>query len=190
MLLSIDTSSSVCLLSLGQAGTFHYRISEESCSHSQVLLMLIQELLSEAHIQLKDLSGIAVVNGPGSFVGVRLGVSVAQGLAYALGSLVWPLSGLQILAQSALRKFIFRDAHMGEMYTGEYECDAKAIMRPLRPDAIEALIPDKLSTSNFLASPKALHQIAWEQFSTTPGLKPEALAPLYLKGANLWKATK
>lgn len=68
-------------------------------SHSQVLLILIQELLTEANLDLEDIDCIAVNRGPGSFTGLRIGIAVTQGLAFAHNIPVVALSSLAILAE-------------------------------------------------------------------------------------------
>ncbi len=214
MLLSVDTSSAHCVVTLGNSGdnshSLFFRRVQNDRSHSLILLELIQNLLDEANISLQDLSGFAVAIGPGSFVGVRLGVSVIQGLADGLNLRVWPISSLRVLAQSYFLESnlnpitVVRDAHMGDFYIGEYEClsdqrDQKSkIVTPVRPDYIEKKREEEADNisgnarveSLMLLNPVALHQIAWESFSKESGKRPEEISPVYLRGANLWKKQK
>jgi tRNA threonylcarbamoyladenosine biosynthesis protein TsaB len=202
MLLSIDTSSAQGVLALGSldGGVLYHRTSNIPNQHSLVLLPFIQELLIEADISLMDLSGISVVTGPGSFVGVRLALSVTQGLAYALKLLVWPISGLQVLAQQAFLEAqeklhptphpfsvnVCRNAHMGDCYYGEYQENERGVMEATRADFIEKIDP-KIEISDRLPSPKALHQVASDALQYQKGVPPESLSIGYLRGNGLWK---
>ena len=94
------------------------------------LLEVMQELLAEAGLRLRELNLLAVGRGPGGFTGVRLGVSIAQGLGYSTGLPVVPVSTLRAVAQDALRRdrdacervggriLVCQDARMGEVYCG------------------------------------------------------------------------
>src|ERR1700676_3936233 len=105
---------------------------------------MIDELLSAADVSLRQLDAIAFGRGPGAFTGVRLGAGVAQGLAFAAGLPLLPISDLRALAAQALllavaapRALICQDARMHEVYWGCYERVANAI-RPLGAEALSA----------------------------------------------------
>jgi tRNA threonylcarbamoyladenosine biosynthesis protein TsaB len=133
-LLAIDTASAQCSVAL--------RLGDElrSCSvatareHAQLILPMIQGLLAEAAVSLQQLDGIAFGRGPGSFTGVRVATSVAQGLALGTGLPVFPVSDLRALAEQGLRCAVgsvpadsfalaCMDARMGEVYWGCYRVD-------------------------------------------------------------------
>ncbi|SVB22470.1 uncharacterized protein METZ01_LOCUS175324, partial [marine metagenome] len=63
---------------------------------------MINEVLRKAKISLGDLDAIMLGNGPGSFIGIRIGASVAQGLAYGAGKLIVPVSSLAAVALEAM----------------------------------------------------------------------------------------
>ena len=94
--------------------------------HSQKMLPLIDTQLKKANLKLQSLDAIAFGRGPGSFTGVRVGVSVTQGLAYAANLPVIGISNLQIMAQQALEQtdadnvITTIDARMGEIYYAEF----------------------------------------------------------------------
>ncbi len=95
-ILSIDTSSNVCSVAVHEDGNIlGFKESESVNSHSENLTVFIDDLLSELSLTLPDLDAIAVSEGPGSYTGLRIGVSTAKGLCYALGI---PLVNVKTLA--------------------------------------------------------------------------------------------
>ena len=97
-ILTIDTSSTNCAVGLQRGDVLLERVSEAQRQSAQRVLPMISELLLDAKIQLSDIDIIAVVAGPGSFTGVRIGVAVAQGLSMSAAIPVVPLSSLALLA--------------------------------------------------------------------------------------------
>lgn len=94
MILSINTKNQqVVMVSLRKDGKVVKSLSESREYGSQVLLSLIEKLLKSQKMALKDLEGIEVETGPGSFTGLRVGVSVANALGFALGI---PVNGKKI----------------------------------------------------------------------------------------------
>ena len=85
-LLCIETSSPVCSVALGKDGELSAeKISGEPNGHSRVLAQLIHDTVYENGITFNELSAVAVNAGPGSYTGLRIGMSSAKGLCYALG---------------------------------------------------------------------------------------------------------
>lgn len=76
-------------------------IAEEGYSHAERLHVFIEEIIKEAGINFKDLYAIAVSQGPGSYTGLRIGVSAAKGLCYALDIPLIAIDTLQVLAMQA-----------------------------------------------------------------------------------------
>ncbi len=74
------------------SGVVALRESSENKSHASMLTVFIEELLSEAGMKAGDLEAVAVSKGPGSYTGLRIGVSVAKGIAYAASI---PLIGIE-----------------------------------------------------------------------------------------------
>ncbi|MDI6048606.1 tRNA (adenosine(37)-N6)-threonylcarbamoyltransferase complex dimerization subunit type 1 TsaB [Flavobacterium sp. XS2P24] len=85
-ILNIETATKNCSVALAKAGKTIVckEIAEEGYSHAERLHVFIEEVIKEAGITLNDLSAIAVSQGPGSYTGLRIGVSAAKGLCYAL----------------------------------------------------------------------------------------------------------
>jgi tRNA threonylcarbamoyladenosine biosynthesis protein TsaB len=93
MIICLETATNLCSVALcDSAGLISLRESDESKSHASKLTVLIGEILEENAIRAGDLEAIAVSKGPGSYTGLRIGVSVAKGIAYAASI---PLIGIE-----------------------------------------------------------------------------------------------
>lgn len=100
MILNIETATTNCSVSLAQNGLVvsFKEYANEQYSHSEQLHLFIAEVLTQANKSLSDLSAIAVSKGPGSYTGLRIGVSAAKGLCYALNIPLISVSTLKCLA--------------------------------------------------------------------------------------------
>ncbi|MBS0431485.1 MAG: tRNA (adenosine(37)-N6)-threonylcarbamoyltransferase complex dimerization subunit type 1 TsaB [Proteobacteria bacterium] len=134
-LLALDTSTECCSVALLHGDALIERSELAPRRHAELVLPMAEALLAEAGLQRARLDGIAVGRGPGAFTGVRLGVSVAQGLAFALGRPVAAISSLAALAMQAPRDanatLAVIDARMGEIYAGAFAFDADGTLRAL-----------------------------------------------------------
>lgn len=122
-LIALETASEQCSAALYLDGEIHCVRERAARRHGELILGQIEQLLREADVPRSSLDGVAVGRGPGAFTGVRLGLGVAQGIAFALDRPVVPVSTLQALAQQALREdrrpaavLAALDARMGEVY--------------------------------------------------------------------------
>jgi tRNA threonylcarbamoyladenosine biosynthesis protein TsaB len=99
-ILNIETATKNCSVSLAKNGEtiLCKEIAEQGYSHAERLHVFIEEILKEAKVNFNDLSAIAVSKGPGSYTGLRIGVSAAKGLCYALGIPLIAIDTLTILA--------------------------------------------------------------------------------------------
>jgi tRNA threonylcarbamoyladenosine biosynthesis protein TsaB len=99
-ILNIETATKNCSVALAKEGKtiLCKEIAEEGYSHAERLHVFIEEIIKEAGIELKDLVAIAVSQGPGSYTGLRIGVSTAKGLCYALNIPLIAVDTLQTLA--------------------------------------------------------------------------------------------
>jgi tRNA threonylcarbamoyladenosine biosynthesis protein TsaB len=128
--LAIDASTEACSVALKFNGKVISRYDLCPQSHSLMLLPMIDEVLKEANCQLSSLDGLIFGQGPGSFTGVRIGVGVAQGLAFAANLPLVGVSTLQAMAQLAYLKFgqtqviAAIDARMSETYNGYFELES------------------------------------------------------------------
>lgn len=120
LFLGIDTcgpSGSVALARLrGRALEILGQAELEGRSYSATLVAAVAELLAKAGSQVRELSGIVAVNGPGSFTGVRVGLSAVKGLAEGTAVPVTAVSRLQVLACKAGVGSAALDAHRGEVF--------------------------------------------------------------------------
>jgi tRNA threonylcarbamoyladenosine biosynthesis protein TsaB len=84
MIICLETATNLCSVALcDNAGVISLRESSDTKSHASKLTVFIDEILRENHLKTSELEAIAVSKGPGSYTGLRIGVSVAKGIAYA-----------------------------------------------------------------------------------------------------------
>jgi len=129
-ILALDTATENCSAALFIDGEVTGREALLRRGAAEHILPMVAELLAAATLSLTQLDAIAFGRGPGGFTGVRLAASVTQGLAYAAGVPVVPVSNLRALAQRALveagaqKVLVCADARMSEVYWGCFEADA------------------------------------------------------------------
>lgn len=123
MILSIDTTAEFGSIALAE----NDRIVEEVLLHSpdgfgHILYNHVRELLDRHDTKIEDIECYAAASGPGSFTGVRVGLTAVKGLAFATGKRVVPVSNLQALASfgSAPLRATVMDARRGEVYAAIY----------------------------------------------------------------------
>ncbi|MFN8353865.1 MAG: tRNA (adenosine(37)-N6)-threonylcarbamoyltransferase complex dimerization subunit type 1 TsaB [Spirosomataceae bacterium] len=134
LILSIDTSTKVCSVALHQQGQLlaSYELYTEK-SHSGMLTSLIQQAVAHTGHELQQLDAIAVAKGPGSYTGLRIGVSTAKGLCFALDkpllavntleAMAWQLKGLY--ASAWLCPML--DARRMEVYCAVYDAQGNVV---------------------------------------------------------------
>jgi len=129
-ILGLDTATESCSAALLVDGRIVSREQEFERGHAEHILLMVDQVLAEASVRLSDLDAIAFGRGPGAFTGVRLAASVAQGLAFASGVPVVPVSDLAAVAQRALglafrpdRVLVCSDARMQEVYWACFALD-------------------------------------------------------------------
>jgi len=99
-ILNLETATKNCSVSISQNGQtiLCKEMAEAGYSHAEKLHVFIEECIKESNISFKDLSAIAVSQGPGSYTGLRIGVSAAKGLCFALDLPLIAVDTLQVLA--------------------------------------------------------------------------------------------
>ncbi|GAO29388.1 tRNA (adenosine(37)-N6)-threonylcarbamoyltransferase complex dimerization subunit type 1 TsaB [Geofilum rubicundum] len=105
LILCIETSTTVCSVALVQNHKVLNALREDTPnSHSTLLTLLIEKLLAQADCRAEDLDAVAVSSGPGSYTGLRIGVSVAKGICFATGKPLIAMTSLEIMAAHFLQK--------------------------------------------------------------------------------------
>lgn len=122
-ILAIDTSTTVATVALVSEEKVICEMSlNDQKTHSQRLMKLIEELLNFSEVQINELSGIAVGVGPGSFTGLRIGVTTAKALAHSAKLPVFEVSSLEAMAQNVSEKNVvsMMDARRDTVFYGYY----------------------------------------------------------------------
>lgn len=105
LILSIETTTEICSIAISQDGKcIHSIIDDDKNSHSQKLILYIEEAFQKLNLQKETLDAVAVSNGPGSYTGLRIGMSTAKAICYALDKPLISLSTLHALANGFLKK--------------------------------------------------------------------------------------
>lgn len=144
-LLALDSSTEACSVALLDGDVVSERYVEAPREHMLRLLPMVDELLAERGLTLRDLDAIAFAQGPGSFTGLRICLGVVQGLAFGAQLPVIPVSTLAALAQTgALAAPVGThilsaiDARMDEVYWGWFEKRADGLVRALNEEQLSA----------------------------------------------------
>lgn len=135
IILSIETSTPICSVALHQDGKLLFLLElEEAGAHAEKLMGLIESVLNAQQISVHDLDAIAVSEGPGSYTGLRIGVSTAKGLAFAGDLKLIGVSTLRALALGAKQTCTSQeliismlDARRMEVYREIYDSELNVI---------------------------------------------------------------
>ncbi|MTG96827.1 MULTISPECIES: tRNA (adenosine(37)-N6)-threonylcarbamoyltransferase complex dimerization subunit type 1 TsaB [Myroides] len=105
-ILNIETATKNCSVSLSVDGKIEklVEIAEENFSHAEKLHVFIEGVLKQCNKSLKDLAAIAISQGPGSYTGLRIGVSSVKGLCYGLSIPMIAIDTLEVLARSVVKE--------------------------------------------------------------------------------------
>ena len=129
--LLIDTTTSNIIVSIIDNYKVLYEYKDKILSDmSSIILPIIKEGLDSLKWQLDDIDKIFIVNGPGSFTGIRVGVTVAKTIAWALKKDIIPLSSLELMATTYYnKKYLVPmiDARRGNVFAGIYDKDLNCI---------------------------------------------------------------
>ena len=136
LILSLETSTSVCSAALARDGRLlAERVSYEGKSHATLLTVFVEQILAETGIEATALDAVAVSQGPGSYTGLRIGVSAAKGICYATGAKLIAVDTLKAMAIMAEKNAAphphlygsMIDARRMEVYTALYNTQALVI---------------------------------------------------------------
>lgn len=142
-ILNIETSTKNCSVSIAEKGKVIAlkELNDGNYSHAEKLHPFIQQVLSEANIDINNIDAIAVSKGPGSYTGLRIGVSTAKGLCFALDIPLISVDTLQILASQIESKegvvIPLIDARRMEVYSAVFSSENKQI-RETKAEIIDA----------------------------------------------------
>ena len=142
IILNIETSSTNCSVSLSNNNKLIDCLEKDSpnYSHSQKLHSFISELMEKNNISFKDLDAVAVGIGPGSYTGLRIGLSAAKGICYALDIPLISVSSLENMVSNIQFEGIIIstiDARRDEVYSCIFDKDKKVLREEL-PEIIKS----------------------------------------------------
>ena len=160
-ILNIETSGRICSVAITKDGAVEYQLEDhEGMKHAEVLAPFVEKCMEELKRKGDRLDAIAVSIGPGSYTGLRIGLSLAKGLAFSMDLPLIGVSTLQILAVKAMfRNFNYDgtellvpmiDARRMEVFTGVYDFALNEIETP------GAKILDETSWSDILKERKLI----------------------------------
>ncbi|GAB1268760.1 tRNA (adenosine(37)-N6)-threonylcarbamoyltransferase complex dimerization subunit type 1 TsaB [Aurantivibrio infirmus] len=157
-LLAIDTSTAACSVAISTDGKVVEDFVIAPQDHTQRLLPMVDNLLASKNLQLSDIDAIAFTNGPGSFTGLRICLSIVQGLAFGANLPVIPISTLEVMVAGAQRLLNLGvqqnilpmlDARMAEVYWGLYKPADQSDQAPI------CLVADSVSSFSEVMKSKA-----------------------------------
>ena len=152
LILNIDSATTVCSASLSKKGELiDLREEDGNFMHAEKLGVFILELIERNAYHFKDIDAIAVSKGPGSYTGLRIGVSLAKGLCYGMSKPLISVETLKSMTNGAIKKQFDKDAYYlpmidarrMEVYSAIYNVNMEAIRET------EATIIDKTSFHEF-----------------------------------------
>ena len=212
MILHLETATKVCSVALSDKGKLiaHKEENSESYTHSENLTVFVMDVLKKAGKKLGDLDAVSVTSGPGSYTGLRIGVSTAKGFCYALNIPLISVDSLVSIAAQLPNKNSNQlfcpmiDARRMEVFSAIYDIDLN-IKKPISADVItattyaefgniiacgdgaEKLRPMWKSRANvtfktdMLSSAKGQITIAWQKYQKQHFENVAYFEPFYLK---------
>ena len=137
-ILSLDSSSVTASVAITENGKIlSEKFINNGLTHSQTLMPLVEDALNDSGVSIKDIDLFAITNGPGSFTGVRIGISAVKGMADALNKKCFAVSTLEAIAEPLKNEDVIAcavmDARCNQVYTalfnlGNRLCKDKAVL--------------------------------------------------------------
>jgi tRNA threonylcarbamoyladenosine biosynthesis protein TsaB len=213
LILAADTSGKQGSIALAQCGPDDAckvleMVALEGGTFSAQLVPQVAALLAKYGFDKHEVDGFAVVSGPGSFTGLRVGLAAIKALAEVLGKPIVTVSLLEAVAASSGKSgeiLAALDAGRGEVYLGEYELGATTLMRSerllTRQEIIDSvndhkvITPDK-SVAEFVRAaglavleierPRsdAIARVGWQKLQKGEAVSPEALEANYIRRSD------
>lgn len=180
-----DTAAPLALIAVARGcEVLASRELDESRHHAELLPRAFDEVIAAAALRPRDLGGVAVGRGPGSFVGVRVGLSYGKGVATALGIPLVGLCGMTAMADEPGlpdgQGLVVLDARKGELYVLEVERADGGVISRGEPRTLNPTETDVLAMGRAFVVGNALSLLAagtWDGVSRA-GPTPEGLAQL------------
>lgn len=153
-ILNIETATDICSVAISQGKTICWEVeANEPLAHASKITLLIDECVQKARVSLQELDAIAVSIGPGSYTALRIGLSTAKGIAYALRKPIITINSLKALAagtrleagQPSAVYLPMIDARRMEVYLAAFDHRLAEITPP------RAQVMDRHSLDNWLA---------------------------------------
>ncbi|MGS2717071.1 tRNA (adenosine(37)-N6)-threonylcarbamoyltransferase complex dimerization subunit type 1 TsaB [Eionea flava] len=185
-LLAIDTSTDACSAALLTPQGIVQSQAIAPREHTQRLLPSIKRLLQEQGVSLGQLEAIAFGVGPGSFTGLRIALSTAQGLAYGADLPLLPVSTLLTMAHTAKRLHCIDDdqviipsidARMNEIYWSAYHWEASNVCVPLCQEMLTA--PEQLAQSDVAANSQVIGVGSGWHYGNLGGVAKQVMIEVY-----------
>jgi tRNA threonylcarbamoyladenosine biosynthesis protein TsaB len=142
-ILHLETSTKVCSVALSKNGALVAvkESQEDNFMHGEYLTLCIQDVLSQSNLSLSEIHAVSVSSGPGSYTGLRIGVSTAKGLCFALKIPLISIDSLQVLKEIAVKKYPSSnivcaiDARRMEVFSAIYN-SRKDVLKPISADVL------------------------------------------------------
>jgi tRNA threonylcarbamoyladenosine biosynthesis protein TsaB len=199
LILNIETSTNVGSVSLSKDGnSWIIKEEKESGDHARQLTVFIEELMDTAKLSLKDLDAVAVSAGPGSYTGLRIGVSVAKGIAYTLQK---PLIAVETLKAIAYGVQLFdrpgpndlivviQDARRMDAFAAVYKSDLSTVRSPffLTLEKFKGIVnhPSFIFSAVNCPSSRFMEQLSCEQYLEKKFEDVAYYEPFYMKPPNV-----
>jgi len=153
--INIETSTDICSVALSRDNIIIDKRENKDRNHASTLALYIQELLTSNNLKVKDLAGVAVSKGPGSYTGLRIGTSTAKGMAYQAGIKLLAIDTLQAMALKVSKSTsdpntvicTTIDAGRNEVYSELFDVDNNCIRQCeaeiITPESYENILAEK-----------------------------------------------
>ena len=189
-LLALDTATETCSVALLRGGEKTHLAQFAKREHTKHILPMVDEILAQSGITLRQVDALVFGRGPGSFTGVPIGAGIAQGLAFGADLPVIPVSNLAAMAQAAYAQYQAEnvltaiDARMNEVYFAQWQA------QKVRSDFGEFLDWQSMIAEQVCSPSNVIEQVAQQHHENAvlAGTGWEAYPEL--KEANLGKATE
>lgn len=209
-ILSIETATDICSVAIHESGQLlSIREVNERGAHSQKIMGLIEEVIIESGVSIRDLKAVAVSEGPGSYTGLRIGVSTAKGICFANDIPLIAINTLEALAFQQVNDspiiISLMDARRMEVYSQVFGIDGQ-VVRELKSEILtedlysEYLEKGKVSfvgdgvekSKSIISHPNAIFlenqvssksvgEIAWKKYEKGEFVDLAYFVPNYLK---------